>query len=56
MIQLNPGRQRQLALFPLRGPALSALHQHCQDRLQMVVGEFLELVVGAVLDRVGNEH
>jgi hypothetical protein len=22
----------------------------------MVVGEFLELVVGAVLDRVGNEH
>src|SRR5580693_8564743 len=34
----------------------AALHQHRQDRLQMIVGEFLELLVGAVLDRMGNEH
>src|SRR5271169_5520410 len=38
------------------GGALAALDQHCQDRFEVVVGELLELVVGAVLDRVGYEH
>ena len=35
---------------------LAARHQHCQDRLEVIVGEFFELVVGAVLHRVGNKH
>ncbi len=34
----------------------SALHQHCEDRVEVIVGELFELVVGAVLHRVGNKH
>src|SRR6516162_6721914 len=47
-------------LQPLAGEGMgavsAALDQHRQDRFEVVVGEFLELVVGAVLHRMGNEH
>jgi hypothetical protein len=33
-----------------------ALHKHCQDRFEMLIGELFQLVVGSVLDRVGNEY
>ena len=65
-IRCEPNPQRTLAVRAARVRRVSArgtgrrgsaaLHQHRQDRLQMVVGELFELVVGAVLHRMGNKH
>ena len=32
------------------------LHQQGEDRLQVIVGHFLQFVIGAVLHRMLNEH
>jgi hypothetical protein len=32
------------------------LHQQRQNRVQMIVGQFLQFVVGAILHRMRHEH
>jgi hypothetical protein len=45
---------------PLRsrpGPHSSnLLHQQCQNRLQVIVGQFLQFFIGAILHRMRHEH